>query len=147
MLVFLVHFINFFYFLKCPKSKKNGKISKNLHFPLCSATLFLTFVLYTICFVFFKSYLKIKTQKNMKKIYFKLFFKNENWTFIFVHFLFFKKSFKKVKRFSIFFQSPKIAFLVFQIWKCLFLEDVLEYFAIYWFKKNERFCYLFADEK
>jgi hypothetical protein len=88
-----------------------------------------------------------KKNKKHEKKYLKLFFKNENWTFIFVHFLYFKKSLKKVKRFSVFFQSPKIAFLVFQIWKCLFLEDVLNYFAITGSKKNERICYLFANKK
>ena len=67
MLVFSVHFIIFFYFLKCPKSKKNGKMSQKSHFSLCSAALFPTFPRYTLCFVFSKLYLKIKTQKNMKK--------------------------------------------------------------------------------
>ena len=88
------------------------------------------------------------TKKHEKKLL-KLFLKNENWTFIFVHFLYFKKSFKKVKRFSIFFQSPKIAFLVFQIWKCLFLEDVLEYFAITCSKKTSGFviCLLTKNKK
>ena len=90
---------------------------------------------------------QIKNTKKHEKKLLKLFFKNEKWTFIFVHFLYFKKSFKKIKIFSVFFQPPKIAFLVFQIWKCLFLEDVLEYFWNYWVKKNERICYLFAHEK
>jgi hypothetical protein len=59
--------------------------------------------------------LQNKNTKKPKKKLLKLFFKNENWTFIFVHISKLKKSFKKIKRFSVFFQSPKIAFLVFQI--------------------------------
>jgi len=59
----------------------------------------------------------------MKKKLLKLFLKNENWTFIFVHFSNLKKSFKKIKIFSIFFQSPKIAFLVFQTTKYGFFGD------------------------
>jgi hypothetical protein len=49
----------------------------------------------------------------MKNNILKLFLKNENWTFIFVHISKLKKSFKKIKIFSVFFQSPKFAFLVF----------------------------------
>ena len=90
-----------------------------------------------------------KNLKKPKKKLLKLFFKNEKWTFIFVHFLKLKKSFKKIKRFSVFFQSPKIAFLVFQIWKFLFLEDVLEYFAITGSKKTSGFviCLLTQNKK
>jgi hypothetical protein len=86
------------------------------------------------------------TKKHEKKVL-KLFFKNENWTFIFVHFLYFKKSFKKVKRFSIFFQSPKIAFLVFSNMEMYLFGGWFGIICNYLFKKNERKCYLFADEK
>ena len=83
--------------------------------------------------------LKIKNLKKMKNNILKLFLKNENWTFIFVHISKLKKSFKKIKIISVFFQSPKFAFLVFQIWKCLFLEDVLEYLQLLGQKKTSGF--------
>ena len=65
-----------------------------------------------------------KNLKKMKNNILKLFLKNENWTFIFVHISKLKKSFKKIKIFSVFFQSPKFAFLVFQSTKYCFLGDV-----------------------
>jgi len=67
MLVFSVHFINFFYFLKCPKSKKNGKMSKKLHFSLCSAAFFLIYKCYTKCSYFLHFMSQIKNLKNLKK--------------------------------------------------------------------------------
>jgi hypothetical protein len=46
-----------------------------------------------------------KNTKKHEKKYLKLFLKNENWTFIFVHFLKLKKSFKKVKILYTFFRE------------------------------------------
>ena len=84
--------------------------------------------------------LKIKNLKKMKNNILKLFLKNENWTFIFVHISKLKKSFKKIKRFSVFFQPPKNAFLVFQSTKYLFFGDALEYFWNYLIFKKMRKC-------
>ena len=88
-----------------------------------------------------------KNLKKPKKKLLKLFFKNEKWTFIFVHFLKLKKSFKKIKRFSVFFQYPKIAFLVFSNMEMSLFGGCFGIFWNYWVKKNERICYLFANEK
>ena len=114
---------------------------------LCGAFSNISVLYKMLIFLTFMSQNK-NTKKHEKKLL-KLFLKNENWTFIFVHFLDFKKSFKKIKIFSVFFQSPKIAFLVFQIWKFLFLEDVLEYFVITGSKKTSGFviCLLTKNKK
>ena len=45
---FSVHLLVFLDFLKCPKSKKNGKMSQKLRFSLCSAPFFSTFPRYTL---------------------------------------------------------------------------------------------------
>ena len=128
--------------------KKRKNIRKNSFFLMLRGVFSNISALRKMLIFFTFLCLKIKTQKHEKK-YLKLFLKNENWTFIFVHFLYFKKSLKKIKIFSVFFQSPKIAFLVFQIWKCLFLEDVLEYFAITCSKKTSGFviCLLTKNKK
>ena len=154
--------------------KKRKNIRKNSFFLMLRGVFSNISALRKMLIFFTFLCLKIKTQKHEKK-YLKLFLKNENWTFIFVHFLKLKKSFKKIKIFSVFFQPPKIAFLVFQSTKYCFFGDVLEYFAIteskktsgfviclltknkknerfenclggiVRVKKNERICYLFAN--
>ena len=151
MLVFFGPFTRFFALFKNVQNrKKSEKCPKNRifqSFSLCSAAFFPTFLHYAKCLYFLHFVPQNKNLKKPEKKLLKLFWRIKIWTIIFVHISKFKKSFKKIKRFSVFFQSPKIAFLVFQIWKCLFLEDVLEYFAITGSKKNERICYLFAHAK
>ena len=124
MLVFSVHFINFFYLKKMSKIGKMSEKSHFFHFflMLC-ATFSIISVLYKML-INIHIILKIKNLKKTKNNILKLFLKNENWTFIFVHISKLKKSFKKIKIFSVFFQSPKFAFLVFQSTKYCFLGDV-----------------------
>ena len=106
-------FHKFFLFFKMSKIQKKWKNVPKIAFflMLCCAFCYILMLPEMLLYINFMSQNK-NTKKHEKK-YLKLFFKNEKWTFIFVHFLYFKKSFKKVKRFSVFFQSPKIAFLVF----------------------------------
>ena len=149
MLVFFGPFHKFFLFFKMSKiQKKRKNVPKIAFFLMLCGTFSNIQVLYKML-INIHFVLKIKNLKKPKKYILKLFFKNENWTFIFVHFLKLKKSFKKVKRFSVFFQSPKFSFLVFQIWKCIFLEDVLDYFAIAGSKKTSRIviCLLTKNKK
>jgi hypothetical protein len=54
--------------------------------------------------------LKIKNLKKPKKYILKLFFKNENWTFIFVHISKLKKSFKKIKILDIYFREMELKY-------------------------------------
>ena len=76
-----------------------------------------------------------KNLKKPKKKLLKLFLKNENWTFIFVHISKLKKSLKKIKRYSVFFQPPKNAFLVFQSTKYRFFGD--DFVKLRFFRKRE----------
>ena len=51
-----------------------------------------------------------KNLKKPKKYILKLFFKNENWTFIFVHISKLKKSFKKIKILDIYFREMELKY-------------------------------------
>jgi hypothetical protein len=117
-------FHKFFLFKKNVQNRKN--VRKIAFFPfflmLCAAFSIIS-VLYKML-INIHIILKIKNLKKTKNNILKLFLKNENWTFIFVHISKLKKSFKKIKIFSVFFQSPKFAFLVFQSTKYCFLGDV-----------------------
>jgi hypothetical protein len=95
------------------KIRKNQKNIRKIAFflMLCGVFCYIIMLPEMLLYIHFMSQIK-STKKHEKKLL-KLFFKNEKWTFIFVHFLKLKKSFKKIKRFSVFFQYPKIAFLVF----------------------------------
>ena len=107
---FSVHLLVFFHFLKMSKI---GKMSKKSHFSefflmLCGAfsnILMLYKMLINTHFV-----LKIKNLKKPKKYILKLFFKNENWTFIFVHISKLKKSFKKIKILDIYFREMELKY-------------------------------------
>ena len=142
-------FHKFFLFFKMSKiQKKRKNVPKIAFFLMLCCTFSNISALYIMIAILHFVPQNKNTKKHEKKLL-KLFLKNENWTFIFVHFLYFKKSFKKVKRFSVFFQSPKFSFLVFQIWKCIFLEDVLDYFAIAGSKKTSGIviCLLTKNKK
>jgi len=104
--------------------KKRKNIRKITFFLMLCGVFFNIFALHTMLTIL-HLFPQNKNLKNLKKKLLKLFFKNEKWTFIFVHFLKLKKSFKKIKIFSVFFQPPKIAFLVFQSTKYCFFGDVL----------------------
>jgi hypothetical protein len=99
MLVFFGPFTRFFALFEMEKNrKKSEKLPKNRVFSsffLCSAALFLIFPCYTICLYFYILGFKIKTQKKTKNKILKLFLKNKNWTFIFVHFQILKRVSKK----------------------------------------------------
>ena len=131
------------------KIRKNQKNIRKIAFFLMLCTIFFNISALHTMLTMLHFIAQNKNLKKPKKKLLKLFLKNEKWTFIFVHFLKLKKSFKKIKKNSVFFQSPKIAFLVFQIWKCLFLEDVLEYFEITGSKKTSGFviCLLTQNKK
>ena len=126
--------------------KKRKNIRKNSFFLMLRGVFSNIFALRKMLIFFTFLCLKIKTQKHEKK-YLKLFLKNENWTFIFVHFLYFKKSLKKIKIFSVFFQSPKNRIFSFSNMEMSLFGGCFGIFCNYLFKKNERICYLFAHEK
>jgi len=54
--------------------------------------------------------LQNKNLKKPKKYILKLFLKNKNWTFIFVHISKFKKSFKKIKILDIYFREMELKY-------------------------------------
>ena len=115
--------------------KKRKNVPKIAFFLMLCTTFSKVFALRTMLIIsHFVS--QNKNLKKPEKKLLKLFFKNEKWTFIFVHISKLKKSFKKIKRFSVFFQSPKIAFLVFQSTKyCFFWDDFVKY---HFFKTCEK---------
>jgi hypothetical protein len=86
---FSVHLLVFFHFLKWEKIRKNRKnVQKIVFFQVfpyalrCFFNIFMTHEMLT----FLHIRLQNKKLKKTKNKILKLFFKNENWTFIFVHF-------------------------------------------------------------
>ena len=123
MLVFFGPFTRFFSLLKMSKIQKKWKNIQKIAFFLMLFGAFFNISALYIMLTILHFMPQNKNLKKPKKYILKLFFKNENWTFIFVHISKLKKSFKKIKRFSVFFQPPKIVFLVFQSTKYRFFGD------------------------
>jgi amino acid transporter len=98
-------FHKFFLFFKMSKIQKKRKNVPKIAFflMLCCAFCYILMLPEMILYFHFMSQYK-NTKKHGKK-YLKLFLKNENWTFIFVHFLYFKKSFKNKKILYIFLEK------------------------------------------
>ena len=92
---FSVHLLVFLDFLKMSKIGKMSEKSCFSKFFLMLCGVFSNiFVLYIMLTIFYFVPQNKNLKKREKKLL-KLFFKNEKWTFIFVHFLKIKKSFKK----------------------------------------------------
>jgi hypothetical protein len=135
MLVFFGPFTRFFVLLKMSKIKKKRKNVQKIAFFLMLCTTFSNISALYIMLTILHFMPQNKNLKKPKKKLLKLFLKNENWTFIFVHISKLKKSFKKIKRFSVFFQPPKNAFLVFQSTKYRFFGD--DFVKLRFFRKRE----------
>ena len=101
-------FHKFFLFFKMSKIQKKRKNVPKIAFflMLCCAFCYILMLPEMLLYIHFMSQNK-NTKKHEKK-YLKLFLKNENWTFIFVHFLKLKKSFKKIKILYTFFREMEL---------------------------------------
>jgi Na+/melibiose symporter-like transporter len=90
---------------KIQKNRKN--VRKIVFFLMLCGVFFNIFALHTMLTTLHLFH-QNKNLKNSRKKLLKLFFKNEKWTFIFVHFLKFKKSFKKIKFLNIYFREMEL---------------------------------------
>ena len=88
-------FHKFFLFFKMEKIQKKWKNIRKIAFFLMLCTIFFNISALHTMLTMLHFIAQNKNLKKPKKKLLKLFLKNEKWTFIFVHFLKLKKSFKK----------------------------------------------------